>query len=91
VLEAMASGVPVIASDISAFRGFAAEAAMLVPPRDPRAFAAAAEAVLADVARWRRMRRAGLRVARRFSERAAADAAEEALYWVAEGRWRSGP
>lgn len=91
VLEAMASGVPVVATDIPAFRGFAADAATLVPPRDPQALADAAQAVLGDRQRWRRMRRAGLEVARHFSEQVTADAAEEALFWVAEGRWRSEP
>jgi glycosyltransferase involved in cell wall biosynthesis len=35
VLEAMACGVPVVGSDISAFRGYAAGAAALVNPHDP--------------------------------------------------------
>ncbi len=91
VLEAMAAGVPVVASDISAFRGFASDAAVLVPPNDHLAFADAAEAILEDSARWRRMRRAGLRVAGRFTEKAAAAAAEAALRWVAEGRWKTEP
>jgi glycosyltransferase involved in cell wall biosynthesis len=91
VLEAMAAGVPVVASNIPAFRDFAAGAALLVPPEDVRAFADAAEHVLRDPGRWRTMRRAGLDVAGRFNEKAAADAAEAALRWVAEGRWRTEP
>lgn len=89
VLEAMACGVPVVASDIAAFRGFAAPAAELVPARDPERFAAAAAEVLGDPSRWRRMRRAGLAVARRFDERRAADATEAALRWVASGAWEA--
>jgi glycosyltransferase involved in cell wall biosynthesis len=88
VLEAMASGLPVVASDISAFRAFAGTAAVLVPPDRPEAFAEAARAVLGDPARWRAMRRRGLEAARGFSEERVAEIAEEALYWVAEGRSR---
>jgi glycosyltransferase involved in cell wall biosynthesis len=88
VLEAMACGLPVVASDISAFRAFAGTAAVLVPPDRPEAIAEAARAILADPPRWRAMRRRGLEAARRFSEERVAEAAEEALYWVAEGRWR---
>jgi len=89
VLEAFASGVPVVASRVPSFNFFAAEAAELVPPRDPEALAAAAGRVLDDRRRWRSMRRAGLAVAGRFSERAMADALETALEWAASGAWRS--
>jgi glycosyltransferase involved in cell wall biosynthesis len=41
LLEAMAAGVPVVASDIPVFREIAGDAAVLVPPEDPRAWAAA--------------------------------------------------
>ena len=91
VLEAMAAGVPVVASDISAFRDFAADAALLVPPDDVQAFADAVESVLRDPKRWRTMRRAGVVVAKRFDEQTVADTAEEALRWAAEGRWRTEP
>jgi len=90
VLEAMACGVPVVASDISAFRGYAAGAAELVAPRDPAAFARAARRILSDWTAWRRMRRAGLEAASRFTEEATASAAEETLDWAATGRWRDG-
>ncbi len=59
--EAMACGVPVIANAAGALPevvGTGGEAGLLVPPRDPRALAAAAEAVLADPDRAARMGRA---------------------------------
>jgi glycosyltransferase involved in cell wall biosynthesis len=87
VLEAMASGVPVVASDISAFRSYAGGAAVLVPHDAPERFAAAARGVLEDSARWRRLRASGLEAAKRFSEERVAELAEEVLYWVAEKRW----
>ncbi|MFP3939302.1 MAG: glycosyltransferase family 4 protein [Thermoanaerobaculia bacterium] len=82
VLEAMASGMPVVASDVASFRAFSGGAAVLVPPRDPEAFAAAAAALLADPEAWRRRRLAGLKVARRFSEDRAARDAEAAAAWA---------
>jgi glycosyltransferase involved in cell wall biosynthesis len=89
VIEAMACGVPVVASDVSCYRGYAAGAATLVPFDDPAAFARAARALLADPAAWRRARQAGIEAARAFSEQRTADAAEAALAWVATGRWRA--
>ncbi len=88
VLEAMACGVPVVASNISSFRSFAAGAATLVDSADDVAFADAAQDTLSDLGRWRGMRREGLRVAVRFSPSRVGPVVEDALYWVAEGRWR---
>lgn len=91
VLEAMACGLPVVASDIAAFRGFAQNAAVLVPWDRPDRFAEAANELLADARTWRGVRRRALEAARPFEEKRVAAIAEDALYWVAEGRWRSEP
>ncbi len=59
--EAMACGLPVIANAAGALPevvGTGGEAGLLVPPRNPRALAAAAEALLADPDRAERMGRA---------------------------------
>lgn len=88
VLEAFASGVPVVASDISCFREFATHAATLVPAREPTAFAEAALEILNDPGSWRRHRKAGLVIAERFTPRLAAESAEATLHWVSSGRWR---
>lgn len=88
VLEAMARGLPVVASDVSCFQAYAAPAARLVPPRDPRALAEAAEEVVSSPSLWRRMRRAGFRVAAEFTEGRSAKAAEEALLWSLGGEWK---
>ena len=84
----MACGVPVVASRIASFGWFAADAAVLVDPLDVRGFANAARSVLSNSRSWRRARRTGLQVARRFRERRLAGVVEEAIEWAAGGRWR---
>ncbi len=86
VLEALAAGVPVVASDISCFRGFAADAAVLVPPTNPAAFADAAGRLLDDPATWGKHRRAGFTVARRYAGDRPVRSAETAFRWVVSGR-----
>ena len=71
-LEAMACGVPVVASDTSAIPEVVGDAGVLVDPTDTRAIAEALAAILADSERSARLRALGLERARRFTwERAA--------------------
>ena len=58
LLEAMASGVPVVCSDLPGFREVAGDQAVLVPPGDADALAAALRRVLADPEQRERMSRA---------------------------------
>ncbi|NKX49722.1 glycosyltransferase family 4 protein, partial [Arthrobacter deserti] len=82
LIEAMAAGTPVVASDIPIFREVCGGAALHVDPLDPPAFAAAV-ASLEDDARWRRAPADGvLRAAGYDWDTSAAqllEAAEEAL------------
>lgn len=64
LLESMAAGTPVVASDIDGYRRVVGEAGVLVPPADPAALAAALATLLADAGERARLARAG-------SERAA--------------------
>ena len=66
VLEAMASGTPVVAADTSALPETCGGAARLVPP-DGEAFREALVALLGDAAERERLRAAGLRRAAQFS------------------------
>ncbi len=91
VLEAMACGLPVVASEIPSFRWFAREAAVLVPPGDPAAFAEAAAGLLGARGRWREHRARGLEVAGAFREESVVETLESALQRVASGRWGAGP
>ncbi len=59
-VEAMASGVPVIASDSGALPDVVGGAGLLVPPGDPVALAAAISALASDPERWQKLRAAGL-------------------------------
>ncbi len=92
VLEAMGSGVPVVASDIACFRGYAEGAADLVAHDQPEAFAGAARRLLEDAEGWRRARESGLEIARRdFGPARVGAQVDEALRWVASGRWQEEP
>ena len=82
LLEAMASGVPAVASRIPSTEAFAAGAAALVEPGDPDAFAGAARALLTDPAAWRRARRAGREAARAFRGDRVLPVLRQALEWA---------
>ncbi|MBX7443593.1 MULTISPECIES: glycosyltransferase family 1 protein [unclassified Arthrobacter] len=66
LVEAMALGTPVIASDIPIFREVGADAASYVDPSSPGQFAAAVTA-LQDEARWQDISRRSVERAREFS------------------------
>jgi glycosyltransferase involved in cell wall biosynthesis len=73
VLEAMACGIPVIASRAGSLPEVTGDAAVLIDPYDVQGMADAKEAVLGDPGLREGMRRKGLEQAKRFSwERTAA-------------------
>ena len=65
--EAMAAGVPVVASDIRGYREVVGDAGVLVPPGDPPALAHALGALLADERRRRELGDAGRRKAQAYA------------------------
>ena len=69
LLEAMAAGCPIVASDIHGYKGVVKrdEQALLVPPREPKQIAAATARLLADPALRARMSASGRSRAREFS------------------------
>ncbi len=67
VLEAMACGTPVVCSNAASLPEVAGDAALLVPPGDAPALAAAIRRMLADPALQAAMRARGLERARRFT------------------------
>lgn len=89
LLEAMAAGVPAVASRIPSTVFMAEDAAVLVPEGDAMAFAAAAAELLTNPRRWRQRRRSGLVAARRFHADVIAPALRSAVRW-ASGRARAG-
>ncbi len=79
VLEAMACGTPVIASDIGALREVCGEAALLIDPLDPAAWAAAMGAIIHDSDLRSSLQAAGLARAKQFTWRATAQATAAVL------------
>lgn len=67
VVEAMASGVPVAASDIPVLREIAADSADFVPPRDVARWSETIRGLMEDASRRAALREAGLRRAAQFS------------------------
>jgi glycosyltransferase-like protein len=79
-LEALASGIPVVASDIAPLRTFLEHdrSALLVPAQDAGALASSLGRLAGDVALRRRLKEGGLRVSSRYTWAAAAAAYEHA-------------
>jgi phosphatidylinositol alpha-mannosyltransferase len=69
LLEAMAAGAPIVCSDIHGYKGVVrrGEQALLVPPRDPKALAAAISRVLSEPDLRARMSAKGVERAQEFS------------------------
>ena len=86
-VEAQACGLPVVASRFGGFPEVVDEGrtGLLVPPRDPRALAAACAALLADPARHRAMAEAAPGWAAQFAWPAVADRVEAAYRRALEG------
>ena len=74
LLEAMALGVPTIASDIPVLREIGGDAARFVPADDAGAWSAAAAALIADPAERASLARAGLERAKAFDYASSASA-----------------
>lgn len=73
VVEAQASGVPVVASTVGALPEVVGDGGLLVPPADPRALGRALARVLDEDGVWADLRSRGLVNARRYSWEAVAD------------------
>jgi glycosyltransferase involved in cell wall biosynthesis len=77
VLEAMASGTPVVSSNTSSLPEVAGDAALLIPPTDINAWAEAVDQVLTNPALAAELRAKGLEQARQFTwQRTAAETIE---------------
>jgi glycosyltransferase involved in cell wall biosynthesis len=90
VIEAMACGLPVVASRIPAFEGSTGGAVELVSSDDPEAFADAARRILSRRSVWRRHRRAGIDAAARFAVSPVMDEVEAAIRWAVDREWENG-
>lgn len=73
VVESMACGTPVVASDSSSIPEIVGDAALLAPPTDVEALASAMERALTDLALRDHMRASGLAQATNFTWRKAAE------------------
>ncbi|HET9076280.1 MAG TPA: glycosyltransferase family 1 protein [Acidimicrobiales bacterium] len=84
-LEAMALGVPVVATSVGSVPEIVGDAAELVAPGDPQALAGGLDRVLADADRRQRLVRAGYARAGQFSWPAAAEGMARAYLEVLSG------
>ncbi len=67
LIEAFASGVPVVATAVGGVRAAVGDAALLIAPEDPGAAAAAAQRIAADAGLRGRLERTGFATARRHT------------------------
>ncbi len=87
-LEAMASGVPVVASRVRCYEDWAARAALIVDA-DPTEMAAAVGRLADSPALWCERRQLGLETAREYSPARSTQSTVDALEWVRSGNWKS--
>jgi glycosyltransferase involved in cell wall biosynthesis len=90
-LEAMASGTPVVTSNVSSLPEVAGDAAVLVDPYDPASIADGIYRVLADEGLRRDLRRRGLTRARQFSWETSVRRVQEIYREVANPSAGAGP
>ncbi|HEX7181302.1 MAG TPA: glycosyltransferase family 4 protein [Thermoanaerobaculia bacterium] len=91
LLEAMASGVPAVASRIPSTADMAEGVAALVPPGDAEAFSAAARELVSNPSAWRRARALGIQAAGRFRPEAVAPRLIEGVRWARDWALRYPP
>jgi glycosyltransferase involved in cell wall biosynthesis len=84
VVEAQASGIPVVASASGALPDVVGEEGLLVPPNDPQALHAALSRLLDEPGLWERLRAAGIAGADRYSWERVAET-QLALYRTVAG------
>jgi len=85
-LEAMASGTPVVTSNVSALPEVAGDAALLVDPYDPVAIAGAIHDVLTNDSLRRRLRQKGQQRASQFSWETSARRIRDIYWQIAQAR-----
>ncbi len=85
LLEAMASGLPVVASDTSSHREVLGEAAVFVSPRDPESLARAVKELLLDQAQRRALAASGISRSALFTWETCARSMKEAYDSFASG------
>ncbi len=90
LIEAMAAGVPVVCSDLAAFRSVASDAARFVPPGDPEKLAEALRLLLTHRALARRLVVGGRSVAAHFDWNRLAAGVEDAYEAARHRRVASG-
>ncbi len=90
-LEAMASGAPVVTSNVSSLPEVTGDAAVLVNPHDTGSIVAGVRRVLSDPAFAEQLRQKGPVRAREFSWERSVAKTRDLYERVATGAWRAGP